>query len=81
MCNIRRFYWLRKLYETDFHKPEIYGRGRVRANPWDVFRRASSRGGRGRRVAMDFVVCFGWGGFFRDFLKKDFVFFERTRLF
>ena len=31
---------------------------------WDVFRRALSRGGRGRRTAVDFVVCSGWGGFF-----------------
>ena len=58
----RVFYWLRDLYEADFHKPGIYGRGRVWANAWDVFRRTSSRGGRGRRVAVDFVVCFGCGG-------------------
>ena len=30
---------------------------------------------RGRRAAVDFVVCFGWGEFFRGF----FFFFERTR--
>ena len=29
MCNIRRFYWLRELYEADFPKPGIYGSGRV----------------------------------------------------
>ena len=28
MCNIRRFYSLRELYEADFHKPGIYGSGR-----------------------------------------------------
>ena len=39
-----------------------------------MFRRAPSRVGRGRRAAVDFVVCFGWGGIFRVFF-----FFERTR--
>ena len=69
---------MRELHEADFHKPGIYGSGRVWANAWDVFRRSPSRGGRGRRVAVDFVVCFGWGGFFRFFFF-DFFFFERTR--
>ena len=45
---------------------------------WDVFRRAPSRGGRGRRAAVDFVVCFGWGGFFKVFFQF-FFFLERTR--
>ena len=40
-----------------------------------TFRRAPPRGGRGRRAAVDFVVCFEWGGFFPFFL---FVFFLRT---
>ena len=71
MCNIRRFYWLRELYEADFPKPGIYGSGRVWANAWDVFRRMPSRGGRGGRAAVDFVVCFGCGGgiFFVFFLS------------
>ena len=56
-----------ELYAAIFHKPGIYGSGRVWANAWDVFRPVPSRGGRGRRVAVDFVVCFGWGGFFRVF--------------
>ena len=43
-----------------------------------LFHRTPSRGGRGRGVAVDFVVCFGWGGFFRVFFF-DFFFFERTR--
>ena len=43
MCNVRRFYRLRELYEADFHKPGIYGSGRVRANSWDVSSRAVSR--------------------------------------
>ena len=60
-------YWLRELYEADFHKPGIYGSGRVWANAWDVFSRVPSRVGRGSRAAVDFVVYFGWGGFFRDF--------------
>ena len=43
---------------------------------WDVFRRAPSRGGRGRGAAVDFVGCFGWDVFF----FCDFFFFiERTR--
>ena len=62
------------------HKPGIYGSGRVWANAWDVFFRAPSRGGRGRRAAAAFVVCSGWGGFFRVFLMfRLLFFFERTR--
>ena len=56
------------MYEADFHKPGIYGRGQVWANAWDVFRRKPSRGARGRLAAVDFLVCFGSGGisfFFR----------------
>ena len=30
-----------------------------------------SRVGRGRRDAVDFVVCFGWGGFFRVFFFSN----------
>ena len=42
--------------EADFHKPDIYG-GRVRvwATEWDVFHCTSSRGGRGRRAAVDIL--------------------------
>ena len=69
---------LRELYEDDFRKPGIYGSGRVWANAWDVFRRATSRGGRGRRAAVDMVVCFGRGGFLL-FLVFSTFFFERTR--
>ena len=47
--------------------PGIYGSGRVWANSWEVGFRAPSRGGRGRRAAVGFAVCFGWGGFFRSF--------------
>ena len=50
--------------EADFHKPGIYGGSvRVWATAWDVFRRAQSRVGRGGQAAVDFVVCFGLGGF------------------
>ena len=66
---------MRELYEADFHKPGIYGSGRVWANAWDVFPRILSRVGRGRGAAVDFVVSFGWGGFF-SFIS--FVFFIRT---
>ena len=41
-----------------------------------MFRRTSSRGGRGRRAAADFVVCFGCGGFLLFF--SSFFSFERT---
>ena len=74
MCNIRGFNGLRELYEADFHKHGIYGSGQVWANAWDVFRLVPSRGGRGRRAAVDFVVCFGWDGFFRVFLFFRFSF-------
>ena len=49
---------------ADFHKHGIYESERVWANAWDVFPRIPSRDGRSRRAAVDFVVCFGWGGFF-----------------
>ena len=40
--------------EADFLKPEIYeGRVRVWATEWDVFHCTPSRGGRGRRAAVD----------------------------
>ena len=64
--------------EADFHKPEIYG-GRVRvwATEWDVHC-TPSRGGRGRRAAVDIFrgVFFSvwWDLFFFRFL-----YFERTR--
>ena len=79
VCNIRRFYLFRELYEADFHLPGIYGSGRVWANAWDVFPRMPSQVGRGRRAAADFVVCFGWGGFFPVFFLFFFLMFERTR--
>ena len=67
VCNIRRFYWLRELHEADFHKPGIYGSGRVWANAWDVVFRAPSRGCRGRWDDVGFVVCSRWGGIFSFF--------------
>ena len=67
MCNIRRYYRLRELYEADFHKPGIVGSGRVWANAWDVFF--------ARRLEVIAVAglmwvswcAFGWAGFFRAF--------------
>ena len=56
VCNIRRFYRLRELYEADFHKPGIYGSGRVWANAWGVFHHI--------RVRADFFVFFFFGFFF-----------------
>ena len=67
---------MRELYEADFHKPGIYGSGRVWTNAWDVSRRAPSRGGRGRRSAVGIVVCFGRGGFFSVLFFA--IFFLRT---
>ena len=74
MCHIRRFYWLRELYEADFHKLGIYGSGQVLANAWDLFRLASSRGGPGRRAAVDFVVCLGGADFLVIIFFSIFVF-------
>ena len=64
---------------TDFHKLGIYGSGRVWANAWDVFHRAPSRVGRGRRAAVDFVVCLGGAGFFVFCFFRFFFSFERKR--
>ena len=58
---------------------DSYGIGRVWANAWDVFHRMPYRVARGGRDAVDFVLCLGWGGPFRDFFFR-FFFFERTRL-
>ena len=64
--------------EADFRKPGIYGGSvRVWADAWDVFRRTPSRGGRGRRAAVDFVVCFECLVGFRVFFFL-FLYFERT---
>ena len=66
--------------EADFHKPGIYGGSvRVWANPWDVFHRTPSRGGRGRRAAVGLFRGVFWVGrdFFVFFFR--FLYFERTR--
>ena len=49
---------------ADFHKPGIYRSGRVWAKAWNAFHRTPSRGGRGRRAAVDFVVFIECGGIF-----------------
>ena len=50
------------------------------ANAWDVFHLTPSRGGRGRRAAVNFVVCFGVRrGFSLFFFFRFFFFFERER--
>ena len=54
------------------------GEYRLRRGTCFVASRLESRGGRGRRAAVDFVLCFGWGGFFRVFFPI-FLLFERTR--
>ena len=43
-----------------------------------VSSQAISRGGRGRRAGVDFVVCLGWGEFFSCFFFPRFFFFLRT---
>ena len=63
---------------ADFHNPGIYGSGQVWANAWDVFCRASSRGGHVRQAPAAFVVCSGWGGFFLVFLSTFFLFRTHT---
>ena len=56
--------------EADSHKPEIYGgRARAWAIEWEVFHCTPSRGGRGRRAAVDifrgvFLVSGGISFFF-----------------
>ena len=57
---------------------------RVWATAWDVFRRAPSRVGRGGRAAVDFVVCFGLGGFLSFFsfvFMRPFFAFRKTNLY
>ena len=41
----------------------IYASGTIQANACDVGPRIPSRVGRGRRAAVNFVVCFAWGEF------------------
>ena len=67
--------------EADFHKPGSYGGSlRVWAKAWDVFHRTPSRGGRGRRAAVDSFCGVFWVR--RDYLFLlffRFFYFERTR--
>ena len=62
---------------ADFHKLGIYGSGRVRANAWDVFRRALSRSGRGCRASVDifrgvfFLLSGGISFFFFVFFTSN----------
>ena len=44
------------------------------ANAWDVFPRMPSRIGRGRRAAVDFVVCLGGADFFFRVFFPDILF-------
>ena len=65
--------------EADFHKRGIEGgSARVWATACDVFCRTPSRVGRGRRAAVDFDVCFGWGAYFSFFFSIFFFVFLRT---
>ena len=59
---------LRELYEADSQKPGIYGSQGVWANALGLFARAPSRGGRGRRAAVNIVVCLERGVFICVFL-------------
>ena len=51
----------------------------MEAGKYGLTRLAPSRGGRGRRAAVAFVVYFGRGGFFRVSFFSVSFFFERTR--
>ena len=54
--------------EAHFLKPGAYGGSvRVWGNAWDVFRRTPSRGGRGRRAAVECFECGGISFFFFSF--------------
>ena len=66
---------LRELYEADFQKPGIYGSQGVWANALGLFARAPSRGGRGRRAAVNIVVCLERGVFICVFFLCVCVFF------
>ena len=66
------------MYEADFHKLGIYGSGRVWANAWDMVSRMRSRVGRGRRAAVDFVVCLGGADFFSVVSFSIFFFKQKT---
>ena len=44
-----------------------------------MFRRTPSRGGRGRRAAVDFVVCYGYGGIYFVFSLPGMFFHFQTR--
>ena len=63
------------------HLGAIFGKKSpgLKPNAWDVVFRAPSRGGCGRRAAVGFVVCFGWGEFFLDYFSRFFFYLERTR--
>ena len=79
MWNVRRFFGLRELYQADFHKRGIYGSVRAWANAWDAFRSTPPQDGRGRRDAVEFVVCFGCGEIYFVFFFSVFCYVERTR--
>ena len=61
-------------YTRPMSSNPVSGSGRVWSNACDVFRRAPSRGGHGRRAAVDFVVRFGLGGLFSLRMRLFFVF-------
>ena len=78
MYNIRRFYRLRELYEADFHKPGIYGSGRI----WAITRGTWFFAHRLEMVAVAGLLRLSWcvlGGvdFFVFFFFRLF-FFLRT---
>ena len=66
--------------EADFDKPEIYG-GRVRvwATAWDVFHCTPSRGGRGRRAAVDIFRGVFFSAWWDFVIFYFFLYFEGTR--
>ena len=48
----------RELFESDFHKPDVFKSGRAWAGAWDLFRRKPFRVGRGRLAVCPFVAFF-----------------------
>ena len=83
MCNIRRFSWLRELYEADFHKPGTY----VEAGEYGLTRGTCLLACRLELDAVAGLLSISWrvlGGadfsvfFFSRFFFRFFFPFERT---
>ena len=77
VCNIRRFYRLRKLHEADFTNPISMEAGEYGLTRGTCFFRAVSRWSRSPGCCgFSVMVRFGWGDFFPVFFFR--FFFLRT---